>query len=76
MGWLHGYVQPGNQGKKHFVGVEERKGVYSGTEEAIKLESAAVSPEVGSHHCALPPKALISAGAMVGSSSCHPLSLV
>lgn len=71
MGWFYGHVQPGDQRKKHFVGVEERKDGYSGAGEAFRLESAAVSPEAGSHHCALPPKALTSAGVMVGSSACH-----
>lgn len=56
MGWFHGYVQPDNQSKKHFVGLEIRKDGYSGAEEAFKLESAAVSPEVVSHHSALPLK--------------------
>lgn len=37
-------------------GLEIRKDGYSGAEEAFKLESAAVSPEVVSHHGALPLK--------------------
>lgn len=65
-------VQPGDQSKKHFVGLGERKDAHSGAEEAFKLETAAVSPKVGSHHRTLPPTALTSAGAMVGSSACHP----
>lgn len=36
---------------RSLVGVEERKDAYSGAEEAFKLESTAVSPEIGSHHC-------------------------